>query len=77
VIGYALSRKNKIVIGDVLAGDKIKLLELVKFKVQLNLGVRGSLLAKLVVQPVLRKRVLKAQKTNNKLEKIRREIALR
>ena len=77
MIGYALSRKNKIVIGDVLAGDKIKLLELVKFKVQLNLGVRGSLLAKLVVQPVLRKRVLKAQKTNNKLEKIRREIALR
>ena len=77
MIGYALSRKNKIVIGDVLAGDKIKLLELVKFKVQLNLGVRGSLLAKLVVQPVLRKRVLKAQKTNNKLEKIRREIALK
>jgi hypothetical protein len=39
VRAYALSRKNKTVIGGVLAGDKIKLLELAKFKVQLNLGV--------------------------------------
>lgn len=60
VIVYALSRKNKTVIGGVLVGDKIKLLELAKFKVQLNLGVRGSLLAKLIVQPIQRERILEA-----------------
>ena len=60
MIVYALSRKSKTVIGGVLVGDKIKLLELAKFKVQLNLGVRGSLLAKLIVQPIQRERILEA-----------------
>lgn len=60
VVTNALSRKNKIVIGGFLVGDKKELSELANLGVELSVEIRG--------------RIKEAQKINDELEKIRKRI---
>ena len=74
VVADALSRKNKTIIGGLIVRDKRELLELAKLGVQLTVGRTGSLMARLVVQAILRERIVKAEKLDGDIEKIRRRM---
>jgi hypothetical protein len=60
IVADALSQKNKTIIGGLIVLYKRELLELAKLGVQLIIGRTGSLMARLVLQPVLRERIVKA-----------------
>jgi hypothetical protein len=59
-----------------LVGDKMELFELANLGAHLMTGVEGLLLAKLVVQPVLRENILEAQRKDDKLKEIRKRMGL-
>lgn len=71
-----LSQKNKTLIGGLLVRDKMELFELTNLGAHLMTGVEGLLLAKLVVQPVLRENILEAQRKDDKLKEIRKRTGL-
>jgi hypothetical protein len=52
VVVDALSRKNKVVIGEIATRRQREMMELRRIRVQIEVGSEGSLLACLIVQPI-------------------------
>lgn len=74
IVVNALSWKNNTIISGLIVWENRELLELVQLEAHLMVGMNGSLLARLVVQSVPRKKILDVQKKDEVLEKIRKTV---
>jgi hypothetical protein len=70
----ALSRKGKTVMNDMEIKEQESIVELKKMGLQLSVGLKGSLLAKLKIPSMLQDKVLVAQQADGKVKEIKERV---
>jgi len=74
VVADALSRKGKTIMNDMEIKEQGSVVELKKMGLRLTVGLEGSLLAQLKIRFVFWDKVLVAQRTDGKVNKIKERI---